>query len=423
MIGAPLNPPAFFNGGMSNLSNNRSVAGVLMSKRNINNIETSGSKRVLIVSEYHLIQTFIALTLRRLKLEEGIHFDCFVITELTSDQRNCLKKTFENVFCLNLRKSVIRRIPKVRFFSTLLGLKSVAANLPVYDCIHINFHHYYLALISGQLRKKCNKLFVTFYGSDFNNVEWYLHLFNARTIKISDCVFVVSNPSFLSLISKKYKLEERKIATDVLMPLMPSFETFATYLNENSTEQAKETLRIIKPVIVCGYSAAPIVRHEKIIDALHALKGKLGPYKILFPMAYGVNAEESRAMVNILLADSGLDYEILADYLPTESIQPLRLSADIFIHIQSRDQMSASMLEHLAAGSVVITGKWLPYDELEKRGVFFLRIDREDLLADALRTVLENLDDYKEKARVNRKIILDMMDWKNIKEKWERYYG
>ena len=87
-------------------------------------------------------------------------------------------------------------------------------------------------------------------------------------------------------------------------------------------------------------------------------------------MTYGQNANVNSHKVKSLLIDSGLTYQVLEEYLPIEKLLSLRLATHIFVHIQSRDQMSSSMLDHLAAGSVVIMGKWQPYESLEKLGIF-----------------------------------------------------
>ncbi len=209
---------------------------------------------------------------------------------------------------------------------------------------------------------------------------------------------------------------------DILMPLMETFHAFERYLGDNSQEAAKSQWDSNKLFLVCGYCAAPITQHPKIIAALENNKSKIASAKIVFPMTYGHLADKTRAEVKLLLAEKQLQGDVLEEFLSNEKLQALRLAADVFIHIQSRDQMAASMLEHLAAGSVVITGKWLPYESLVEKGVFMIRIESPDGLSIALADALDNLENYKQKAKINREIILKMMSWENIKQNWYKYY-
>ena len=80
------------------------------------------------------------------------------------------------------------------------------------------------------------------------------------------------------------------------------------------------------------------------------------------------------------------------------------------------------MLEHLAAGSVVITGKWLPYSSLVEKGVYFIEMETPLDLSRVLSNVLDNLEDHRNKSKVNREIILNMMSWDSIKTNWYKYY-
>jgi hypothetical protein len=84
--------------------------------------------------------------------------------------------------------------------------------------------------------------------------------------------------------------------------------------------------------------------------------------------------------------------------------------------------MTSSMLEHLAAGSVVITGKWLPYGSLEEIGVYFIRINKVDDLKETLLEVIKHLDVHLELSKKNREIMLKLMSWETNKWSWYEAY-
>ena len=55
-------------------------------------------KRILIVSEAHLIKTFAQATIIKLKEEHKIGFDCFITTTVDEQTKKSLQAVFDNVF-------------------------------------------------------------------------------------------------------------------------------------------------------------------------------------------------------------------------------------------------------------------------------------------------------------------------------------
>lgn len=378
-------------------------------------------KQILIISEAHLIKTFVLPTIKKLKAETNGVFDCFIVSPISQTDRDILEKVFDHVYANRHPHGFIAKIPRLRAYFGRYGRSLLAKSLPNYDVVHINFHHYYFSYFTPFIRKKTKKFYITFYGSDFNQVENFRHKHNLKSVKLSDAVFT-TNKTLLNKVVEKYGLLKRGISSDILIMLMDTFDGFEKYLKNNTKDKAKLEWGADKLLIACGYSAAPITQHSKIIEALAANVEKVADAKVIFPMTYGHLADRSRAEVKTLLAEQNIEAEVLEDYLPLEKINQLRLATDIFIHIQTRDQMAASMLEHLAAGSVVITGKWLPYQSLIDKGVFMIMLDSPDDLSEALSNVLDNLDIYLAKSKVNREIILNMMSWETIKANWYKYY-
>lgn len=379
-------------------------------------------ERVLIISELHLIKTFIFPTVSKLKQEVEVQFDCFVVTSLKPEDVIELKSLFTNVYFNMYPTGLVARLPKLRFFQYIWGLRKLAGGLPHYDVAHINFHHYYYALFSPIIRKKADRLYVTFFGSDFNDVAWYMHLGNKKTIALADQAFAI-NPSFLSIISKKYNLNRSKKKTGVLFFLMENLNSFENYASIQNRQFDRLEWGGNSKIMTCGYNGSTIARHEGMIKVLVDIKKKLTDYCIVFPMTYGQNANVNRHKVKSLLLDSGLKYQVLEEYLPIEKLLSLRLSTDIFVHIQSCDQMSSSMLEHLAAGSVVITGKWLPYESLKEMGVYFIQIDKVEDLKVTLVDVIDNLGTHLEMCKKNRTIILNLTCWEKNKWSWYAAYN
>jgi glycosyltransferase involved in cell wall biosynthesis len=378
-------------------------------------------KKILIISEVHLIKTFVLPTVKKLEAESNATFDCFIVTQINNSDRALLEKHFVNVLTNKQPKGFIKKIPRIRVFFSILGLRQLANSLSDYDIAHIHFHHHYYSYFTRIIRTKAKKLFITFFGSDFNQVENFRHKHNQKSINVSDAIFT-TNQTLLNKIVDKYKVVAKGIKYDTLVPLMDTFEVFESYLRNTTQLDAKALWQAEDLLVVCGYSASAISRHKLIIDALSTNLGKLSNVKLVFPMTYGQQAIQTRIEVRNYLNEKKIDAEIIEKYLELDKLQGLRLAADIFVHIQSRDQMSASMLEHLVAGSVVITGKWLPYESLIENGVYMVLLEKPEDLADTFFAVIDHLEDHKKKSEQNRRIILEMISWNNIKENWYKYY-
>jgi glycosyltransferase involved in cell wall biosynthesis len=378
-------------------------------------------KRILIISEAHLIRNFVLTTINRIKDETGALFDCFITTAVDENTRLALSKDFENVFINEYPKGLISKIPKVRLLQHIYGLRKLARKLPDYDIAHIHFYYFYYAFFTPIIKRKTKLLFLTFFGSDYYRISNFRHFINKRSMNILDGVFTI-NEVMLQDVTMRYDLVKRHVETGILTFMMDSFVSFETFLTNNTNCSAKKIWKFEKGVIVCGYNAGALMQHAKIIEGLNKVDKKLENYEMIFPMTYGWEAKDTRAMVREKLKFSSFDFQVLEDFLPVESLQALRLAADVFIVIPSSDQLAASFLEHLAAGSVVIAGSWLPYRHLMELGIYYIMIETPDDLAGALQDVLDNLEKHKNKSKANREIVLKMTKWDSIKTNWYKYY-
>lgn len=380
------------------------------------------TKRVLIVSESHLIKTFVTPSLSLLKSEYNVSFDCFIISPVSIEDRLLHSHIFDKVISNEYLKGPITRIRKIGILFYFINLWKISRDLTEYDTIHIQYHHWYIALITKFLRRKCSKLIISFFGSDFNDVSAFHHFCNRASIKQAD-VISATNPVFLSRIYDYYRLNSKHISNMILFPLMSSFIDFEDFLNKNDVLKAKHLLGTDKKIITCGYNGAKIVQHQAIWKSIVESNLNEEEYKIIFPMTYGTGNLDSIITLKESINETKFDVAIIKDYLEINDLRSLRLATDIFIHIQTRDQFSASMLEHLAAGSVAIIGKWLPYDLLIEKDVYAVWVNSPDELTDALNNVISNLQMHKDRASANRQIILDLVDWNNIKKDWIKTYN
>ena len=136
-------------------------------------------------------------------------------------------------------------------------------------------------------------------------------------------------------------------------------------------EQLKEELigNNKKYIVTIGYNAIEQQQHIKVLEQLGKLeKNEKDMLFIILPLTYPNNAE----YVDVLkkkLKEIEIDSLIISEYMHEYEIARLCISTDLFIHAQTTDSMSSSMIEHIYAGSYVLNGSWLNYDYLNNNGI------------------------------------------------------
>jgi hypothetical protein len=88
----------------------------------------------------------------------------------------------------------------------------------------------------------------------------------------------------------------------------------------------------------------------------------------------------------------------------------MRTISDIMVVVQLTDVFSASVQEHLMAGSVLIAGDWLPYKSFLEKGVYMRITNLEDLKKN-METVICNLEKEKELCKGNEERIYSLSSW------------
>lgn len=177
-----------------------------------------------------------------------------------------------------------------------------------------------------------------------------------------------------------------------------------------------------KITVAIGHSGIAPVQHLRALAEV----GKLSPdlrsrLTVLLPMTYGAQPDYLEAVRQAALR-AGVAFHIFDTFLSAEDTARLRVACDVTIHVPISDQFSAAMLEVLLAGSVLITGAWLPYSRLRLSGCHYHEVGSLTDLALKLEGVLENLDRERAKAQVNAHIIRKLGDWDQVLPVWTALY-
>jgi len=183
-----------------------------------------------------------------------------------------------------------------------------------------------------------------------------------------------------------------------------------------SNEEAKPL------VITVGYNGRPNQQHIEVIRQLTKLEDRiLKNVQFAFPMPYG-GSKRYRKKLSDILSKSGLNYFVIESFLSEENLAKQMSLSSIFIQLQKTDQFSATMLEYMYFKNLVITGKWLPYNQLRRLDLTYWEIDTIDNLTEVLSSIIAKIDYYRIKTDGNSRILRQLISWEfNIKA-WQKIY-
>jgi hypothetical protein len=117
-----------------------------------------------------------------------------------------------------------------------------------------------------------------------------------------------------------------------------------------------------------------------------------------------------------------LQHRVITDLMSDMDLARLRCATDIMVQVQPTDQLSGAMQEHLHAGSVVITGAWLPYGVLSDAGVRFWTINDRAGLAKELEACISELSDREAACVGNDAPIRALSSWSQTAPQWSALY-
>ncbi|MDN4500904.1 hypothetical protein QX776_00670 [Alteromonadaceae bacterium BrNp21-10] len=285
-----------------------------------------------------------------------------------------------------------------------------------YDLIQVHYiniiHHY----AYGLYKLSCKKLASVFWGSDLNKCTRVdilqkliskSDMINCQTKFMENKIKSYLSPSFLKKKTFTNNLFGLQLL-DTIENIRDDHETQSLLIKELDLPQGKE-------IIVIGHNASPAQQHLEIIDALDRIKFKNTLF--LFPMTYSGN-NNYRSKVSQRLKQSQLDYRILQDYIPHNTMAALCIKTSIFVQLLEDDALSGSMQEHIYAGSTVITGAWLNYQLLTEQGVKIFQIQQVSEVANKISQLRDIPKLTNAELLNNANIIAKLSKWDNVIQGW-----
>lgn len=289
-------------------------------------------------------------------------------------------------------------------------------------CAHIHAAKRVYTGILKELSKRTGKIILTIWGSDFNLVSDRIKRQLLPLLQQTDIITFATVKQRDLVVSHYPDIDPDK--TRIIKFGLNTLEIIKNTDKDPGTIKRYFNIPKDRVVITIGYNASPNQQHFRILESLTAnekLIKRSGRFVLLFPLTYGGTTSYIRKLSEAL-ADSPFTYVLFNDYLSDEEVAWLRIVSDIMIQLQKKDQFSGSMQEYLFAENVVITGSWLPYDELKQAGVYFREEDDIEKTGDMLEEILEDLTHEKIRCLKNRDKIYSISSWAKNIYKWLALY-
>ena len=294
-----------------------------------------------------------------------------------------------------------------------------------YNIVDIHFPQFFLCYVMKYIRKMCNTIVISPWGSDVlrvNDPKVKKKLFKV----FQNCDYVTTR---ITGNTGKVINEEMKVPKEKFHLLGWGSETI-DYINEHisevSKEQAKELLNLNgRYLITCGYNAFESQRHEIIINAINGKRDQLPDnMTLLFPVTYGnCSGASEQAYINklkTLCSDLQLSVVFYEDYLSVAELFLLRRATDMFIHIQNTDAGNSSLQEYVLCGAKVVHGAWIHYTNLEAyKPLFYYPVNELDELGNAI------VDAYHAEPIQTPKEVLEIIrdrGWKAKMKLWNDFF-
>lgn len=309
----------------------------------------------------------------------------------------------------------------IYYFETMSELRDIIYKLPHYDVAQLLWIEEIWAYYAEEIRNKFDILNLFVGGSDFYRASDLDREFKGRLVSIADNISIETpqvRDEFLNFYSN--------VNADKIR-IIPYGLEVVNWINKN--KESKEFIRKKfgipegKIIVTCGHNAIQAHQHMKLIEALSCIADDVKEKVIfVFPMTYPAGRTEYINKVKKSLEEHKLPYIILTEFMDFCLMGQYDIISDIMIHVQTTDTLSSTMLEEMYTGSVVIAGKWLPYQVLHNRKLYFLDADTIEAVSHNIEDVVRNIDYYREKCKYNKDIIWKYHSWDSLISQWHTLF-
>ena len=296
-----------------------------------------------------------------------------------------------------------------------------------FDIVDIHYPTPYVRQAMPILKRLTPNIVITPWGSDVMRVDDEKNIkYLTQIYSQASHVTVGRDSQIGQVIMSKFNVNPSKMVK--LGWGGEFFDFIQEHSNNITTEDAKARFGLGgRYVITCGYNTQQAQRHEDIMKAISCVKTQLpNNLTILIPstyVPYDSLSEQKRQYVDSLKEKGkalGLDVTIVQEHLDLVDLLKLRMATDIFVHVQSSDAGSRSVMEYVFCNKKIVHGAWISYAYLEdyKPSCYFPVNQMEDLGAVILKASQSQINDLPHEVKT---IILER-GWNHKMAQWNSFF-
>ena len=313
-----------------------------------------------------------------------------------------------------LRKNGLARLMVASLKLVLLFIKRGR-----YDVCNVHYPGWFLGKMFPLLAFVAKKVVVSFWGSDYYKQD--LEAVNiTKALARADLITFTNNDTKCAFESQ-YRLYNTAIVKFGLRVLDHIDQVTVEDIHAFKARNGIDPNRIM---VMCGTNSSKSQQYEKMIDSIDKMNDAVKDKCIfVFPLTYG--DLHYREQIVATLAEHGFKAVVLREPVTGKALATLRKATDILIQVQVTDQQSGAMMETLYAGGIVITGEWLPYSEVDEKGVFWFKVPDVTQVGNRLSNIVENIAEVRKEIEQvdNRRKLGDSGKWSFLIKAWMKAYS
>jgi hypothetical protein len=280
----------------------------------------------------------------------------------------------------------------------------------LYDAFHFHFITAANVFPVFFLNNKV-KIICSFWGSDLMRISGnFDHYVVTAALKRAN-IITVQSIELKEILLSKYgrELSEKVVIAQFVLEekIYDALDQYASYHATNDSTNAVTGIASDLINVIIGHNSYPQNNHVAVIEALAALppesKSKI---RIIVPFTYGLRKEKrllyQQTLEQLLLTNS-FSYKIIDTFLDWDQLVFLRANTDIFIHVPVSDALSGAATEAMYAGSLLVTGAWLPYGPFRRAGLKYIELDSPNSISKAIQPLIEQ---GKKKGETNNRQLI-----------------
>ena len=287
----------------------------------------------------------------------------------------------ENLPLYNTGPEVLRGVKIIGGISRLISLIARYRRFKDLDVLHIQgmWPETLLFLEVSGIRAK--HIVCSFWGSDLLRMNQKFKSIVSRWLEKADIITIQDRTIMKSAFNKTWNDRFNSKLRGVLFDV--ENRKIDDLVFEMDTFEAKKRIGIdsSKYTIAIGYNANPSMQHISVLEQLSKLPSHLlEKIHLIFPFTYPKGNENYRWRVKRFVETMPCSVTYFEGWLEQDDVALMRLACDMFVHAQTSDAASASVIEFLKAGASLVNAQWIDYRELKDLGVSYCEFSSFDQL-------------------------------------------